>query len=84
VPSCLARHLAVHRRFYRASTNDEEGGADDMSLTWWFFIGVLVVLVALACWNVYESRRPKRGPIRTSRPAKTRINFPPDVPPGGM
>lgn len=55
-----------------------------MSITWWFFIGVVVVLVVLACWKFYRSRHPKLGPVRSGRPAKMRVNSPPNIPPSSM
>jgi hypothetical protein len=55
-----------------------------MSITWWFFIGVLVVVVVLACSKFYRSRHPKRGPIRSGRSVRTRVNSPPNLPPPTM
>jgi hypothetical protein len=52
-----------------------------MSITWWFFIGVLVVVAVLACWKFYRSRHRKRGPILSGRSAKMRVNSPPNLPP---
>jgi hypothetical protein len=52
-----------------------------MSITWWFFIGVLVVIVVLACWKFYRSRHPKPGPIRSRRPTQLSTNTKYDRPP---
>jgi hypothetical protein len=53
-----------------------------MSITWWFFIGVLAVVAVVACVNFYRSRRPK-GPIRSRRPTQfstnTKYNRPPNM-----
>jgi len=55
-----------------------------MSITWWFFIGVLVVVVVAACGKLYRSRHPKLGPVRPRRATQlstnTKYNRPPNMP----